>query len=322
MGQQNSAVITVQEQVKINKDLLKKNLNADSVLQQFRNVLKENAGAFVASIIEIYNTDTKLQMCTPNSVITEALKAASMKLPISKALGFSYLLPFEKPVKIKDEEGRDQWSKVVIPTFIVGYKGYIQLAMRTGQYRLINADYVFEGELKKRNKLTGEIAFDGEKVSDKVVGYFAHFELLNGFTKTQYMTTEEMATYAKRYSPTLKNNKNFTVAKLEAMAQEAGQGVGWTGNFGAMALKTVIRQLLMKYGYLSIEMENAISNEVAAEEAQSRDAIIAEGANTEVVNIEDVEYENVNTETGEVTPTTEDTETEAEQTAKQSEFPY
>ena len=165
-------------------DVLKNMLNAPSVMEQFNNALAKSAPTFVASVIDLYNGDTNLQQCEPKAVVMEALKAAVLKLPINKALGYAFIIPFNNSVK--DDKGN--WVKKMVPTFQMGYKGYIQLAMRTGQYRTINADVVYEGELRKANKLTGEIAFDGEKKSDKVVGYFCYFELLNGFSKTLYMT--------------------------------------------------------------------------------------------------------------------------------------
>ena len=95
-------------------------------------------------------------------------------------MGFAYIIPFNNSIKVNGA-----WTKKKTPTFQLGYKGYIQLAMRTGQYRTINADVVYEGELQKVSKLTGEISFEGEKSSDKIIGYFCYFELLNGF-KTLY----------------------------------------------------------------------------------------------------------------------------------------
>lgn len=177
-------------------DVLKGIMNADSVQEQFRNALGKHADAFIASVIDLYNGDTALQQCNPKQVVMEALKAATLRLPINKALGYAYIIPYKNSKK--DESGK--WIKVYEPTFQMGYKGYIQLAMRTGEYKTLNADAVYEGELRKANKLTGEIAFDGEKKSDKVIGYFCYFELLNGFSKTLYMTVEQIANHAKRYS--------------------------------------------------------------------------------------------------------------------------
>lgn len=265
-------------------DVLKSVLNAPSVQEQFTNALKDHKDAFVASIIDLYNSDNQLQACNPKQVVSEALKAATMNLPINRALGFAYIVVFNNSVKQSD----GTWIKVPTPTFVPGYKGYIQLAMRTGQYRTINADVVYEGEVRKVNKLTGEIAFDGEKTSDRVVGYFCYFELLNGFAKTLYMTVHDMATYAKRYSPSLK--ADTTVEMLEQLANTTtvSKKVGWEGNFNDMALKTVIRNLLSKYGYLSVEMQGAMDND--DEQSYQHDTML-ENANSQVVNIDASSYE-------------------------------
>ena len=198
-------------------DLLKATINAPSIQEQFKNALGEHKDTFVASLIDLYTGDKSLQTCKPSAIIIEALRAATLRLPLNKALGFAYIVVYNNSVKVTNEQtGREEWIKVPTPTFIPGYKGYIQLAMRTGQYRTINADVVYEGEVRKVNKLTGEIAFDGEKTSDKIIGYFCYFELLNGFSKTLYVTVEDMAAYAKRYSPSVK--KETTVAQLIAKA--------------------------------------------------------------------------------------------------------
>jgi recombination protein RecT len=211
-------------------DKLKHILAAQSVQEQFQSVLKENAGAFVASIIDLYNTDKTLQMCDPKNVVMEALKAASLKLPINKQLGFAWIVPY-----------RDGRTGQYIPTFQLGYKGYVQLCMRTGAYRYINADVVYEGELVKHDKLTGEIEIDPEKrTGDKKVGYFAFIETLNGFRKTLYMTVEEVTKHAQQYSKSY-SSKNSV----------------WATDFDAMALKTCLRLLLSKYGVMSVEMQRA-----------------------------------------------------------------
>lgn len=277
-------------------DLFKSIINAPSVQTQFNNALGEHKDAFVASLIDLFTGDKSLQTCKPQLVIAEALRAATLRLPLNKALGFAYIVVYNNSVKNSD----GSWSKVPTPTFIPGYKGYIQLAMRTGQYRTINADYVYEGELRKVNKLSGEIAFDGEKKSDKIVGYFCYFELLNGFSKTLYVALEDMAAYAKRYSPSV--GKNTTIEQLIAKANDGivSKKVGWEGNFNDMALKTVIRRLLSKYGYLSVEMQNAISKDVDEQEMSGRNELIAENANKQVININEGNFEVVDTETGEI----------------------
>ena len=211
-------------------DKLKNILAAQSVQEQFKAVLAENAGAFVASIIDLYNTDRTLQLCDPKNVVMEALKAASLKLPINKQLGFAWIVPY-----------RDGRTGQYIPTFQLGYKGYIQLCMRTGAYKYINADVVYEGELVKHDKLTGEIEIDPEKrTGDKKTGYFAFIETLNGFRKTLYMSIDEITKHAQQYSKSY-SSKNSV----------------WATDFDAMAMKTCLRLLLSKYGIMSVEMQRA-----------------------------------------------------------------
>lgn len=289
-------------------DLLKSVINAPSVQAQFQNALGEHKDTFIASLIDLYTGDKSLQTCKPALVIAEALRAATLRLPLNKALGFAYIVVYNNSVKNAD----GSWTKVPTPTFIPGYKGYIQLAMRTGQYRTINADFVYEGELRRGNKLSGEIILDGEKKSDKIIGYFCYFELLNGFSKTLYVSLEDMASYAKRYSPSI--GKNTTIEQLIAKANEGvvGKKVGWEGNFNDMALKTTVRRLLSKYGYLSVEMQNAVAKDAEEEAMASRDEMIEASANREIIAIDESSYEEVDKETGEILQTKQaDAEEEA-----------
>lgn len=282
-------------------------LKAESVQEQFKNALGEHKDAFVASLIDLFNGDKSLQMCDPKTLVCEALRAATLRLPLNKALGFAYIVVYNNSVKRVDENGNDVidpqthkpiYDKVPTPTFVPGCKGYIQLAMRTGLYRTINADFVYEGELRKVNKLTGEIAFDGEKKSDKIVGYFCYFELLNGFAKTLYVSVEDMAKYAKRYSPSI--GYKTTIKELIDKANDGviAKKVGWEGNFNDMALKTVIRRLLSKYGYLSVEMQGALANDNEDAGFADRNEMIAGGANR--IIIPNATYEEVDTSTGEI----------------------
>lgn len=284
-------------------DVLKGILNAPSVQEQFSNALADSKDLFVASIIDLYNGDKSLQKCDAKAIVCEALKAAVLKLPINKALGFSYIVVYNNSVKQAD----GSWAKIPTPTFVLGYKGYLQLAQRTGCYETINADVVYDGQLVETDLLSGEIRLDAtKKKSDKVVGYFAYFRLRNGFRKTLFMSVEDMAAYAKRYSPSVgqKTTKEQLIQK--ANAPETSKSVGWEGNFTDMALKTCLRRLLSKYGYLSIEMQNAMAGEYASEE-MSRDVIVAENNGSHEVSFEDVTFENVDTETGEIkAPKSED----------------
>ena len=232
-------------------DVFKGVLNNQTIRAQLKNSLKDNAGAFMSSMIDLYAGDTTLQACDPESVAMECIKAAALKLPISKALGFAYVVPFK---------GK--------PTFLVGYKGLIQLAMRTGQYRTINSDEVFEGELIKKDKLTGEIDMTGEKVSETVEGYFAYFELINGFAKTLYMTKPEVEAWAKKYSPSYGSAYS-----------------PWKTEFGKMAKKTVLRRLIGTYGPMSMDMQNVLDGDDDAETKVRRDI----GSNANIIEIDATE---------------------------------
>ena len=219
---------------------LKGILNNETMQQNFRNILAENAGAFMASVIELYQSDGALQKCDPNRVVLEALKAATLKLPINKQLGFAYIIPYNN-----------------VPTFQLGFRGLIQLAQRSGQYRYINADVVCEGESVNYNRITGMLEISGTAKSETPVGYFAYFQLLNGFEKCVYWTREKVEAHAKRYS------------KAWSKADSP-----WHTNFDAMALKTVLKTIISKYGVMSVEFATAIANDsvddrVEAEVAQN-----------------------------------------------------
>lgn len=275
--------------------LLKSTIESDKVQGRLQQCVKENKGAFTSSILDLYTGDKSLQTCEPNAIIAECLKAAALNLPVNKALGFAYVVVYNNNKRQPD----GSWVKVPTPTFILGYKGYIQLAMRTGQYRTVNADVVYEGELRHKDKLSGMIDLSGEKTSDKIIGYFAYFEMLNGFSKTLYMSLRDMADYAIRYSPSMPKG-----TKPETLMEKANDGVvskqvGWLGNFNDMAIKTCIRRLISKYGYMSIEMQDAYTEDINSDKAmEERQAIVENTANIAVDVTKMVEE--VDTATGEV----------------------
>jgi len=238
-------------------DALKTILAADSVQEQFKNGLQESKDTFIASLIELYSGDSYLQNCEPKLVVMEALKAAVMKLPIIKSLGFAYIIPYKR-------------NNILIPQFQIGYKGLIQLAMRTGQYRIINADVVLEGEYRSKNKLTGEFDLTGEAKSETIIGYFAHFEMQNGFSKTLYMTKEKVTAHAMKYS------KSYNTA-----------GTPWKTEFDAMATKTVVKNLLTHWGFLSVEIMQSMNDDDidVSEKVRSH---IATNANRKDMSFDDV----------------------------------
>lgn len=254
-------------------DVLKKVLNENSIQQQFKNAMRDNAGPFIASIIDLYSSDTALQECEPGAVVRECLKAASLKLLINKSLGHAYIVPYK-------EKGKQT------PHFQIGYKGYIQLAQRTGEYKFINAGPIYEGMVVKTDILTGSITIEGESTSDKPIGYFCYFELLNGFSKGKYMSVDEVLEHAKKFSRAYQYD-----------LREKKQMSTWSTNFEAMAIKTVVLQLVPKYGPMSTEFIRAMDTEIEAEFEEEKE----QNANKETLVIpEGDENPKADPETGEV----------------------
>lgn len=205
-------------------------LEEGSIRKRFEDVLGKKAPGFISSIISAVSANKKLLEADPMSVVQAAAVAASLDLPVNPSLGFAHIVPYG---------GQAQ--------FQAGWRGLVQLAMRTGQYKTINVTAVNEGELVSHNKFTGEMVFDGDKkVSDKVIGHVAYFRLMNGFEKFLYMTVEETEAHGKKYS------KTFSMASGK-----------WKTDFEAMSLKTVLKMLLSKYGILSIDMQAAMQADQA-----------------------------------------------------------
>lgn len=227
-----------------------------SIKKRFEGVLKEKAPQYMSSIVNLVNSDTNLQKCDGMSVIASCMVAATMDLPVDKNLGYAWVVPYGSRAQ-----------------FQMGYKGYIQLALRTGQYKAINVVEIREGELVSWNPLTEEIEVDfSKRESDTVIGYAGYFKLINGFEKTVFWTKEEVNNHANKFSKTI-NSKNSV----------------WKSNFDAMAKKTVLRNLLSKWGILSIEMQKAYT----ADENLVNKEFMDDVENVQA-NIEDVEeYDDV-----------------------------
>lgn len=209
--------------------------------QKFDSVLGKGAGAFSASVLSLVNATPALQEADPMTILGAAMTAAAMKLPINPNLGFAYIIPYKNRGRMEAQ-------------FQMGWKGFVQLAMRTGQYRTINAGPVYDGQIEDIDFITGEIV-RGRKKSDTVIGYVAYFQLVNGFSKTLYMSKEDCMKHAQEFSKSYKY----------------GGGV-WKTNFDAMATKTVLKQLISKYGIMSIDMQG----EALATAIENDQAIIGE----------------------------------------------
>lgn len=242
-------------------DQFKEVLNSNDIKARLKNSLKNNWSQFATSMLDLYSGDSYLQKCDPYEVAVECVKAATLNLPISKSLGFAYVVPYNNK-----------------PTFTIGYKGLIQLAQRTGQYKTINADIVYEGELVGYDKLSGMIDISGEKSSNEVIGYFAYFKLVNGFEKMLYMSKEEIEVWKDKYSPSAKSKYS-----------------PWNTEFDKMALKTCLRRLISGYGIMSLDMQIAIENDRSEQTPQQRaEQKVQSNANSTIIDIDK--------DTGEVIP--------------------
>ena len=211
---------------------LKGLLSNAGVKKRFEELLGAKSAGFMSSLLSVTHNNALLAKADPQTIVSAGAMAATLDLPINQNLGFAYIVPF-----------RNGKTGVTEAQFQLGYKGYIQLAMRTGQYKTINACEVYEGEITKENRFTGEFEF-GEKTGDNVTGYLSYFKLINGFEKYLYIKTDDMEKHAKKFSQTYKK----------------GYGL-WSTDFHSMAIKTVIKTLLSKYGILSISMQSAILND-------------------------------------------------------------
>jgi recombination protein RecT len=213
--------------------VVKSLLAGDQTKKRFEEILGQKAPQYMASLTSLVSSSTNFNDVDGNTIIASALIAATLDLPINPSLGFAYIIPYN--VKVGDA-----WVKKA--QFQMGYKSFIQLALRTALYQTINATEVYEGELTSRNRLTGDCNIDEtKKSSDKIIGYAAYFRLLNGFQKVLYMTTEQVQSHGKRFSKSYDNKDGL-----------------WKKDFHSMAMKTVLKLLLSKYGILSVEMQKAI----------------------------------------------------------------
>lgn len=217
-------------------------MNTPAMKKKFTDILHEKSDSFMGSLMALVGGDNYLSKAEPMTIIASALKAATMDLPIDKNLGYAYVVPFNRSEKVGNK-----WVKHNEAQFILGYKGYIQLAQRSGQYKALNALAIYDGQLIDWNPLTEEFTFDYKaKVSDEVIGYVGFFELLNGFKKTVYWTKQEIESHR------IKNAKGYDKEKLSG---------AWVDNYDSMAIKTVLRNMLSKWGLLSVEMQSAITSD-------------------------------------------------------------
>ena len=225
-------------------------LTGPDMMKVVKERIGEKSGAFMSSVLDLIGSDNKLMQCDPRLIVKEALKAAALDLPVSKSLGFAYVIPYKGT-----------------PSFQLGYRGMLQLAIRSGQFKHLNAGVVYEGEHITEDRIKGTVEISGEKTSDKAIGYFAYMQLVNGFEKAVLWSREKVEAHAKKFSKTF------------------GSGP-WQSDFDAMAKKTVLLQL-KTYMPMSIEMQQAMIHDADGE--ASFDANVAhdigQNANQEIIDI-------------------------------------
>lgn len=216
-------------------------LTQEAVKNQISNIVGGRSQRFISAIVSAVNTNPQLQECTNQSIVSGALLGESLNLSPSPQLGQYYLVPFNDRNKGK------------VAQFQLGYKGYIQLAIRSGQYKKLNVLAIKKGELVKFDPLNEEIEVnlmqnEEERENAETVGYYAMFEYTNGFRKAIYWSKAKMEAHAMRYSMGYRAKKGYTF---------------WEKDFDAMAYKTMLRQLISKWGIMSVDMVNAFENDMA-----------------------------------------------------------
>lgn len=222
-------------------------MSSDAVKQKVNEMIGSKDGQrFMTTIISAVSTNPNLAKCEHSTILSAALQGEALKLSPSNQLGHYYLVPYD-----------DNKNHRIVAQFQMGYKGYIQLAMRSGQYKDLDVMDIREGEYKGKDKFTGKpviefIEDDDEREELPIVGYFAYFELLNGFRKSLYWSKAKMEKHAMQYS------KGYA-----SDVKKGNQYTFWSKDFNGMAYKTMLRQLLSKWAVMSIEMQTAMTTDMA-----------------------------------------------------------
>ena len=199
-----------------------RSITAVETQQYLLQVLGRKKDQFVNNITALVANDVNLQCCAPMSLIYAGIKATALDFPLDNNLGFAYVIPYNNKKKITDENGVTREMVVKEAQLQWGYRAFIQLAIRSGQFRRINVTDVRDGEIKSRSLLTGEMTFDEapNRLELPVIGYAAYFELTNGFSKTLYMTTEELQRHATTYSKTYGSKYENTTDRIYKLMHE------------------------------------------------------------------------------------------------------
>lgn len=221
-------------------------LSSEAVKQNVINVIGEkDTQRFISSVVSAVQSNSELAKCTNSSILSAALIGHSLNLPQSPQLGMFFLVPYNN-TKANTKEA----------VFQLSYRGYLQLAMRSGQYSKIGVSDIREGELKSYNPITEEYVFEAETNFDSreklpIVGYYAYFVMTNGYKKELYWSRDQMEAHAKKYSVSYRKGWSSSF---------------WVSNFDDMAKKTMIRQLISKWGIMSTELETGYNNDMAVQD--------------------------------------------------------
>lgn len=288
--QENNSPAAVQSKQTV-ATLLNSMLDSEGYKNRFNELLGARTPQFVGSVVSLVNADASLQKAfqqAPITIIQSALKAATYDLPIDPALGYAYIVPFNNTIK----DG-NSYIKRMEASFILGYKGMLQLAMRTGAYKKINVVDIREGELVHYDRLTEEIEInfieDEEIRSEQPIkGWCGYFQLVNGMEKTIYMSKSAIIAHEK------KNRKGQNMGK------------GWRDDFDGMAAKTVLRRLIGKWGLMSIDYQKANASTIAAAEAIAKGQLDDEDVQTIEGHIVTEDGKTIDTTTGEVLASNEE----------------
>lgn len=226
-----------------------KYLNSDAMQNYLKSVIGSNKEKFVTNLVSAVNQNKALQDCSNQSLVSGALVATTLNLSLNSSFGYAYLVPY-----------KNNKTNTVEAQFQIGYKGYIQLALRTGEYQRLNAVPIYKSQFESWNALTEDLklnAFD-DFDGDEVIGYVAYFRLNNGFEKTMFWSYEKMLNHADKYSQAFNAEAYARLQKGEIPDKDLWKFSSfWYKSFDDMALKTMLRQLLSKYGIMSEEMREA-----------------------------------------------------------------
>lgn len=221
--------------------LFNQTINSPSTQKYLADVLGDRKMSFVNNLVALVANNTNLQACEPYTLMFAAMKATALNMPLDNSIGMAYIIPYN-----------DNKRGITVAQFQIGWRGFVQLALRSGMFKSINATEIREGELLGRDRLSGELKFkfvenDEERAKLPIVGYVSHFRLLNGYESVFYMSKAEVEAHAKRYSQTYSSKKDYI--------RNASK---WTTDFDMMALKTVTKLNISKNAPLSVELKDAM----------------------------------------------------------------